>query len=87
VSGIRTAVAHPIQGLIKYHGLKNKKLRLPYHDSVSVCTAPLQTKTTFEFTSEETEVIVDGNRLSGHELGRVEAVVGTIKKMAGIRDN
>src|SRR5207244_2584247 len=34
-----TAVAHPIQGLIKYHGLADPVLRLPFHDSISVCTA------------------------------------------------
>jgi len=35
-----TAVAHPIQGLIKYHGLADPVLRLPFHDSISVCSAP-----------------------------------------------
>ena len=44
-----SAVAHPIQGLIKYHGLADERLRLPYHDSISVCTAPLLTHTTIEF--------------------------------------
>lgn len=43
-----TAIAHPIQGLIKYHGLKNTELRLPFHDSISVCTAPFETRTTLE---------------------------------------
>ena len=31
-----TAIAHPMQGLIKYHGLRNEKLRIPFHDSISV---------------------------------------------------
>src|SRR5438094_847640 len=44
-----TAVAHPIQGLIKYHGLADPVLRLPFHDSISVCTAPLTSRTTVEF--------------------------------------
>ena len=44
-----TAVAHPIQGLIKYHGLADPILRLPFHDSISVCTAPMTTRTTVEF--------------------------------------
>ncbi|MFB0567331.1 MAG: diphosphomevalonate decarboxylase, partial [Candidatus Bathyarchaeia archaeon] len=30
-----TAIAHPIQGLIKYHGLKKPKQRIPYHNSIS----------------------------------------------------
>ena len=44
-----TAKAHPIQGLVKYHGMRNEELRLPYHDSISVCTAPSHTTTTVEF--------------------------------------
>ena len=48
-----SATAYPIQGLIKYHGLKDELLRLPYHDSISVCTAPLMTHTTIEFGHDE----------------------------------
>jgi len=85
--GLRSAIAHPIQGLIKYHGLKDRRLRLPYHDSISVCTAPLYTHTTFQFTSRQTGVSVDERRLSGHELERVDAVVAAVKKMARIKEN
>ena len=44
-----TAIAHPMQGLIKYHGLRNEKLRIPFHDSISVNVDKLWTKTTVEF--------------------------------------
>jgi len=44
-----TAIAHPIQGLIKYHGLRDEALRIPFHDSISVCEGALFTKTTVEF--------------------------------------
>ena len=47
-----TAVAHPIQGLLKYHGLRDKELRLPMHDSISVCTAPFETRTTVELRDD-----------------------------------
>jgi phosphomevalonate decarboxylase len=43
-----TAIAHPIQGLVKYHGLKDAKLRIPFHDSISVCMQALCTTTTVE---------------------------------------
>ena len=33
-----TAKAHPIQGLVKYHGMRDEELRHPYHDSISLCT-------------------------------------------------
>lgn len=82
-----SATAHPIQGLIKYHGLKDPLLRLPYHDSISVCTAPLITRTTIEFGDfERDDAIVDGMPLSGHEMQRILAVVDAVRAKAGIRD-
>ncbi len=44
-----TAVAHPIQGLIKYHGLKDAVQRIPFHDSISVCAEALETVSSVEF--------------------------------------
>ncbi len=35
------AVANTMQALVKYHGLKDWKLRIPYHDSISVNTTVL----------------------------------------------
>jgi phosphomevalonate decarboxylase len=55
-----TAIAHPIQGLVKYHGLKNPKKRIPFHDSISVCADGLHTTTTVEVDNsfkENTTVI------------------------------
>src|SRR4030065_325692 len=46
-----SSIAHPIQGLIKYHGLKDDVLRIPYHDSISVATSPTNTHTTLEFAA------------------------------------
>ncbi|MCK4443214.1 MAG: diphosphomevalonate decarboxylase [Thermoplasmata archaeon] len=83
-----SAVAHPIQGLIKYHGLKDEVLRLPFHDSISVCTAPLVTHTTVEFGDfPENEVVIDGDQVMGRELERVGLVVDTVRKQAGVEDN
>ncbi len=83
-----SAVAHPIQGLIKYHGLKDEALRLPFHDSISVCTAPLATRTTVEFGDfPENEVVIDGEQVTGRELERVGLVVDTVRKQAGVEDN
>lgn len=87
MAGKASATAHPIQGLIKYHGLKDPLLRLPYHDSISVCTAPLTTRTTIEFGDfDRDEAVVDEMPLSGHEMDRVLAVVDTVRKKAGIDD-
>ncbi|PCR89692.1 phosphomevalonate decarboxylase MvaD [Natrinema ejinorense] len=72
-----TAMAHPIQGLVKYHGMRDDIKRLPYHDSISVCTAPSHTRTTVEFSMdyEEDTFVVDGDELDGRAYERVEAVV------------
>ncbi|MEY7849660.1 phosphomevalonate decarboxylase MvaD [Natrarchaeobius sp. A-rgal3] len=72
-----TAMAHPIQGLVKYHGMRDDIERLPYHDSISLCTAPSHTRTTVEFSMDydEDTYVVDGEELEGRAFERVEAVV------------
>ncbi|WP_440765808.1 phosphomevalonate decarboxylase MvaD [Natronorubrum sp. DTA7] len=72
-----TAMAHPIQGLVKYHGMRDDIERLPYHDSISLCTAPSHTRTTVEFSMDydEDTFVVDGEELDGRAHERVEAVV------------
>lgn len=80
-----TAVAHPIQGLTKYHGLKNPVQRIPYHDSISVCIQTLITTTTVE-TSEKlkkNEIVINGKESEGKERQRVETVLNRLKKLAG----
>lgn len=79
-----SAVAYPIQGLIKYHGLRDFDQRLPYHDSISVCTAPTRTHTTVEFREGgQDEAAIDGRRVEGRELERVLRVVDALRKHAG----
>ncbi len=82
-----TAIAHPIQGLIKYHGLADPVLRLPFHDSISVCTAPLTTRTTVEFGSVSRDTAeIDGRIVTARDMERIRAVVDAIRTKAGIRD-
>ncbi len=80
-----TAVAHPIQGLIKYHGLKNSTLRIPFHDSISVCIQALQTTTTVETTEafKKDFLVVNGTKLTGRNRKRVEAVLQKFKDVTG----
>jgi len=81
-----TAKAHPIQGLAKYHGMRDPELRLPYHDSISVCTAPSHTKTTvaFDESSNRDEYVLDGERVEGRGAERIEAVLDRVRTLAGI---
>ena len=76
-----TAIAHPIQGVVKYHGMRDERLRLPYHDSISVCTAPSHSRTTVEFDIdyEEDTYVVDGEELEGKGFERLERVVDEVR--------
>lgn len=79
-----TARAHPIQGLIKYHGMRDPELRLPYHDSISVCTAPSNSTTTVEFDASlaSDRIVIDGEEVSGRAAERVETVIDEVRSRA-----
>lgn len=81
-----TARAHPIQGLVKYHGMRDPSLRLPYHDSISLCTAPSETVTTVEFDASlgEDEYVIDGEEVTGRGAERVSRVVDHVRELAGV---
>jgi len=78
-----TAIAHPIQGLIKYHGLRDAGLRIPFHDSISVCIETLHTTTTVEATEslKKDLVIINGKKAVDQEFERVEAVLTKLRNM------
>ena len=83
-----TARAHPIQGLVKYHGMRDERERLPYHDSISVCTAPSHTKTTVEFDPalDADQYTIDGDPVEGRAAERIDRVVEHVRNRAGIDD-
>jgi phosphomevalonate decarboxylase len=83
-----TARAHPIQGLVKYHGMRDPDLRLPYHDSISVCTAPSNSTTTvaFEPQRERDRIVIDDEAASGRGRERVSAVVDHVRDLADTDD-
>lgn len=87
MNGKATAVAHPIQGLIKYHGLRNEKLRTPFHDSISVCEGALFTKTTVEFDeSIKTDSLeIGGKTAEPRELERASIVLDGLRNAAGTK--
>lgn len=74
---VTRAVAYTMQGLVKYHGLRDWNLRLPYHDSISVNT-----------TCMKTEAQIDDRRRGGVFIGgmgnepaneRLRAVAASLK--------
>ncbi|HEX4919760.1 MAG TPA: diphosphomevalonate decarboxylase, partial [Candidatus Bathyarchaeia archaeon] len=80
-----TARAYAIQGLIKYHGLKNPKLRIPFHDSISVCMKALDTVTTVDAdTSFRKDTIrINGVTPTTGEENRARIVVNKLREIAG----
>jgi phosphomevalonate decarboxylase len=80
-----TAIAHPIQGLIKYHGLADPVLRLPFHDSISVCTAPLTTRTTVDFGDfDRDRATIDERDVTARDMERIRSVVDPIRAKASL---
>jgi len=79
-----SAVAYPIQGLIKYHGLRDVALRIPFHGSISVCTGPIRSHTTVELLDGgEDRAVIDGVAASGRALERLQAVLAEIRSRVG----
>lgn len=77
-----------MEGLVKYHGLKDWNLRIPYHDSISVNLEAFTTVTEVEFGDfGEDSAVVDGQKLTGREFERVKSVVSYVKQLSGIQDN
>ncbi len=71
------AVAFTMQALVKYHGLKDWDLRLPYHDSISVNTTSMKTEATLA-DSKGGGVFVEG-RSNESANARLQAVVSRLK--------
>ena len=74
---------------MKYHGLKNKKLRLPFHDSISVCVKELTTTATVDFSPQYTEdtIQINGNIAKGTEAQRVIVVIDALRKLKKTKDH
>jgi len=80
-----SARAYAIQGLVKYHGLKNARLRIPFHDSISVCMKSLETVTTVEAGNSlrRDRIRINGAvPTTGEEL-RVRVVIDKLRELAG----
>lgn len=82
-----TVIAHPIQGLIKYHGLRDVKERIPFHDSISVCIDALNTATTVEVLESflEDSVLINGRSAAGTDLERAILVLDRLRRIADFR--
>ena len=66
-----------MQALVKYHGMKDWKLRLPYHDSISVNTTSMKTEASLT-DRKRGGVFIDG-RSNESANSRLQAVVSRLK--------
>ncbi len=80
-----SARAYAIQGLVKYHGLKNPKLRIPFHDSISVCMKSMDTVTTVEADAglSKDRIRINGSVPTSREEARVSIVIDKLRELSG----
>ena len=80
-----SARAYAIQGLVKYHGLKNEKLRIPFHDSISVCMKSLDTVTTVEIGNSlrRDSIRINGSVPTSGEEARARVVIDKLRELVG----
>jgi phosphomevalonate decarboxylase len=70
------AVAYTMQALVKYHGLKDWKLRLPYHDSISVNTTSMKTEASIT-DGQKGGIFIEG-KPNESANGRLQSVVARL---------
>jgi len=80
-----TALAHPNIAFIKYWGLEDVDRRIPSNDSISMNIGCLSTHTTVTYDPflKEDSLVLNGERVTGHGLARVQAFMNHIRQMAG----
>ena len=79
-----TAIAHPNIAFIKYWGLEDEFLSIPANDSISMNIGPLFTKTkvTYDASLDEDQLILNGKRITGRELLRLQHFMDRIRLLA-----
>lgn len=85
--GRAKAKAFTMQALVKYHGLRDWNLRLPFHDSISVNTDVAYTVASVSFGAGERDVVYSGGvELEGRQKERVLAVIDRVRSLAGFEE-
>ncbi len=78
------AEAYTMQALVKYHGLKDWTLRLPYHDSISVNTTCMKTEASIT-DAQKGGVYIEG-RLNESANSRLQGVVEKLDPSKSVTD-
>ncbi len=77
-------MAYTMQALVKYHGLRDWKLRLPYHDSISANTTCMMTEATIT-DQKRGGVFIEG-RQNPPANSRLAEVVARLKPSVSVTD-
>jgi len=78
------AVAFTMQALVKYHGLRDWNLRLPYHDSISVNTSCMKTEATIT-DGRKGGIFTDGQK-NAPANSRLAGVVQSLSPSKSVGD-
>jgi diphosphomevalonate decarboxylase len=78
------SVAFTMQALVKYHGLRDWKLRLPYHDSISVNTTSMKTEA--ELTDKKKGGVYIEGQASEAANARLQIVVAKLDPRKKVTD-
>ncbi len=79
---VRRAAAFTMQGLVKYHGLKDWDLRIPFHDSISVNTTCMKTQAQLD-DGRRGGIFISGRGSDSANM-RLQAVVSRLKPGADV---
>ena len=84
--GAAAARAHPMQGILKYHGLPDWQWRTAYLSSISVTNDAAYSITTVEFDPDlaADEAWLGGASASGRELQRIQQTLNAVRQLARI---
>lgn len=82
--GVAAAMAHPMQGILKYHGLADWEWRTAFLPSISVTNDAAYSMTLVEFDPDLNEdvVAIGGQRATGRDLERVKQSLNAVRNLA-----
>jgi diphosphomevalonate decarboxylase len=87
--GVAAAKAHPMQGILKYHGLADWQWRTAFMPSISVTNSAAYSITLVAFDPDlaEDEATIDGQRVTGRDLERIRHSLNAVRNLAAIRSH
>lgn len=85
--GKAAARAHPMQGILKYHGMSDWHWRIAFLPSLSVTNSIAYTLTWVEFDPDlkDDEATINGRRVAGRELERIRHSLNAVRNLARIQ--